>query len=516
MAAALLLAAVPAGAAVPDDFVGVNPSKHDTFDAARRADSMDLQAAVGVGIQRVPFDWSRFEVAPGDWDYSYYDPVVADAARRGLRLLPILFDPPSFRSSRGSGTKRAMYPPSDPAAMAAFADAVVRRYGPAGSFWSENPGVPRVPIRSWQVWNEPSHPAFWPNGANAGAYVDLLKAVAAAIRAADPGAEVAAAGLPNSKDGPPIKTYLKAMYEAGAADAFDTLAIHPYAQDFYGLMDQIHEMRAIAAEHGDAAPIWVTEFGWPTDGPAGYDVVTEAEQARLVTQTLRAFATHREAIGIRGFAYFYWRESPADPAGTDPDTIWGHMGLIAPGRAKPAYHAFVDVVAEMRQRAPVDPADPTVPPPEDPGDRDNFPSPPPCAGECPEPALGRIGVSPSSFRAAAAGAPLGRTQKCSRAGGRTRRGACVALRLDRAAPVLAELSRLGGTHAVRVGKKLRLDGAAAGINRLWLSGRSSSGALRPGLYRLTLTALDAAGRRSRSRSARFRVLPAPARPVSRR
>ena len=511
---ALTLAPAVAGAAVPDDFAGVNPSWHDAFDAGRRADSMELQAAVGVGTARVAFDWSRVETAPGQYDFSFYDPVVADAAARGLRLLPILYDPPSFRSSRGSRTKRGMYPPSDPAAMGEFADRLVRRYGPDGSLWAERPELRRVPIRSWQVWNEPSHPSFWPDGADPVAYVALLKAVAAAIRAADPQAEIVAAGLPNSKDGPPVKTFLGAMYDAGAAGAFDTLAIHPYAIDFYGLMDQVHEMRAIATKHGDDAPIWITEFGWPTDGPSGYDIVTEAEQARLVTQTLRGFATHRTAIGIRGFTYFYWRESARDPAG-GPDSIWGHVGLIAPGRAKPAYHAFVDAVAEMRERTPPDPNDPTLPPPEDPRDRDHT-DPPPCGSVCQQPpAVGRVGVSPSRFRASTSGAPVARASKCSKPGGRTKRGACVAVRLDRAAPVLVEMSRLGGARAVRVGKKIRLQGAA-GINRLWLSGRSAGGRLRPGLYRLTVTALDAEGRRSGPSSVTFRVLREPARSVSRR
>nr|MDQ3936022.1 hypothetical protein [Actinomycetota bacterium] len=246
LAAVAALALVPAtavAATVPADFPGVYPSKHDTFDAARRADSMDLQAKIAAGTLRIPFDWSQFERSPGVWDYSVYDPVVADAAARGLRILPILFDPPSFRSTRGTSTKRGMYPPNDNAAMGEFAARLVARYGPAGSLWAERPELRRVPIRSWQVWNEPNIPFFWPDGADAAGYTRLLEAVAGSIRAADPGAEVVAAGLPNSSNGPSAKTFLKWMYEAGAADAFDTLAIHPYGPDFYDVMGQVHELR---------------------------------------------------------------------------------------------------------------------------------------------------------------------------------------------------------------------------------------------------------------------------------
>jgi hypothetical protein len=31
---------------------------------------------------------------------------------------------------------------------------LVRRYGYGGEFWSENPGVPYHPIKTWEIWNE--------------------------------------------------------------------------------------------------------------------------------------------------------------------------------------------------------------------------------------------------------------------------------------------------------------------------------------------------------------------------
>lgn len=510
-----LMLAPPVGAApVPADFPGVYPSKHDTFDAGRREESMDLQAKVGVGTLRIPFDWSAFERSPGEWDFSTYDPIVADAARRGMRILPILFDPPSFRSSRGTSTTRGMFPPNDFDAMGEFAAQLVRRYGPKGSLWAERPALRRVPIRSWQVWNEPNIPPWWPGRADPEGYTRLLEAVARAIRAADPSAEVVAAGLPNSNQGPSVKTYLTRMYAAGAAQWFDTLAIHPYGADFYDVMGQIHEMRAIATQHGDDAPIWISELGWPTHGPRGYDVFTEEEQARLVTQTSRAFAANRTAMGLRGFTYFYWRESAPDPADTSV-SIWGHVGLIAPDRPKQAFYAFTDILAEMLEREP--PAD--LPPPGDPdqpgpgrdeedggGGGGGGPCP---GGACPGPALSRLAVSPSSFRAAPRGAAVGRTPKCSRPGGRSNRGGCVVLKLDRAAALVVEIERLGA-RSVRVGKATRLK-ATAGVNRLWLSGRSRSARLSPGLYRMVVAPLDAGGRRSRASSRKFRVLAEPRR-----
>jgi hypothetical protein len=46
----------------------------------------------------------------------------------------------------------------------------------------------------------------------------------------------------------------------------------------------------------------------------------------------------------------------------------------------------------------------------------------------------------------------------------------------------------------------------AGLNRIAYSGRVGRTKLRPGTYRATLTATDAAGNRSRARTVSFRVV----------
>ncbi len=78
---------------------------------------------------------------------------------------------------------------------------LARRYGPGGSFWTAHPELAPSPIRSWQVWNEPNIQAFWATGPDPAAYVRMLDAVGAAIRAVDPGAEIVAGGLPYAGNG---------------------------------------------------------------------------------------------------------------------------------------------------------------------------------------------------------------------------------------------------------------------------------------------------------------------------
>ena len=38
-----------------------------------------------------------------------------------------------------------------------------KRYGPRGSWWQDHPDVPKRPIRTWQIWNEPHLRFQWGN-----------------------------------------------------------------------------------------------------------------------------------------------------------------------------------------------------------------------------------------------------------------------------------------------------------------------------------------------------------------
>ena len=67
-------------------------------------------------------------------------------------------------------------PPARPGAAQAFAAALVARYGPRGTFWAEHPDLPRLPIRAWQVFNEPNHTGFWSEPPYAPTYVAALRA----------------------------------------------------------------------------------------------------------------------------------------------------------------------------------------------------------------------------------------------------------------------------------------------------------------------------------------------------
>jgi Glycosyl hydrolase catalytic core len=340
----LLSLAPVAHASVPRSFVGLYDE-----DASGLRD----EARLGVGIVRQPFDWSRVERSPGEFDFSVYDDYVAKAADAGMSVLPILSRPPEFRSSRpADSTSRAMYPPASKTAFANFVTAAVRRYGPDGTFWVAHPRVPFLPIHAWQIWNEPNIPNFWRSGPSAKKYVALLRVGAQAVRAADPGAEVVAAGLPNSNLGVPFLRYLDDMYRAGAKGLFDTLAIHPYSRDVRGLLGLAEDARAVMDRWGDHSRLWITEFGWSTGGDASAFRVSERGQADRIAASLSALIAERRALRLRGFIFFKWRDSVAPPdLGSDPWPM--HTGLLdADGVPKRGFWAFGRVVRMLRTQPP--------------------------------------------------------------------------------------------------------------------------------------------------------------------
>jgi hypothetical protein len=308
--------------------------------------TMAVAVAAGARVLRQSFAWSIIEREPGRYDFSMYDRFVANATRAGVRVLPILFDPPPFRSSRpASGARRGVYPPASNAEFAAFAQLLVRRYGPDGDFWRGHPQLPQMPIRSWEVWNEPNLPQFWPAGADPAAYTVMLKAVYAAIKAVDPGARVVSAGLANSGQGTRLVPFLRGMYRAGAKDSFDALGLHPYQPGSDLVVDEIRLALRELRRAGDDARVWVTELGWASGGPAGRAmVVGEQGQAALVRRTLPLLWRLRDRLRLDGLVYYDGRDAPTDGGGRDE---WGlHTGLLrADGSAKPALRAMTELAA---------------------------------------------------------------------------------------------------------------------------------------------------------------------------
>ena len=312
-------------------------------DPAYRSCALNKQADVGVRIIRQALLWKDIETRRDTYDWDYWDQYVADTARHGIELMPIIFEAPKWRQRRLKRQDRDHFgavPPKN-AAIARFAARLVRRYGPQGEFWFDHPELEALPIRVWQVWNEPNLPRYWAPRPNAVEYTEMLRATRDAIKFEDPDATVVTAGMPDSRlrGVIPLYRYITEMYEAGAEGAFDALAVNAYAERPRDMVRNLGKARAIMRYFEDPTPIWITELGWGTGGPKYRFRVSRSQQAQLLGQALRKLEENRFELGLKGFIHYMWQDAPPYEGGKD---FWGlHTGLLdMEGDEKPSYDVF--------------------------------------------------------------------------------------------------------------------------------------------------------------------------------
>jgi len=329
LACLLALAAPAAASSVPPGFFGVMANGPLELPQVNLDAEYAVMHASGVQSIRVPTLWpqmqpyrtldqvpaadrARYTVVDGvPTDFSTMDGRVAAAARNGLDVLSLVLETPAWAARNPSNV---FSPPRDDADYARFLRALVGRYGPQGSFWAQNPGVSKRPLRLWQIWNEPSLPRYFPVKSFARPYVQLLGAAYSAIKAADPGATVVTAGLPNFswRD-------LETMYKAGlhAKGHFDAVAVHPFTGRPSDSVRILRYVRGVMDRNGDRrAAIWVTEVSWPSGrGKAQSNqrwVTTPVGEAVKVRQVYEAYAKAARSLKLQRAFWYAWATTDRD------------------------------------------------------------------------------------------------------------------------------------------------------------------------------------------------------------
>jgi hypothetical protein len=313
-----LALAAPAGAAVPRDWLGVAVDGPVIEESDQYAGEWPLMARSGVATARVAFYWTQGQrLGPGAVDFVAYDPVVLAAAREGIEVLPVVFSTPRWART---DPEDPASPPRDPADYAAFLSALVARYGPGGTLWTEHPELAPRPIRAWQLWNEPNLRGYWSEQPFAAGYVKLIKAARAALKAADPGAKAILAGLPNGW------AALRQIYRAGGRRGFDAAAIHPYTARPESVPRFLREARKVMRRFGDRRkPLWVTELSWPAAKGHARDPIGiatgERGQARRLARGLSVLARDRLKLRIARVYWYTWLSAES------PDSVFAWSGL---------------------------------------------------------------------------------------------------------------------------------------------------------------------------------------------
>lgn len=317
------------GFAIPDGEYG---------GAAQRAAIIARLKALGVRWVRTDLRWSVVEAtAKGSYDLAAADALVDLARANGIEVLWVVHGTPAWARPSGGA---AAGPPADLADWRDFLTAMVGHFSGARS------------VRHWEIWNEPNLNGFWRGTYTPAQFAAVHNAAYDAIKAADPGATVISAGLSSvpSTDAatPPAyvgaKDFLAAMYAAGLRTRSDAIGMHPYSRPFlpgstlgytgFEIMRSGIQAQLKTANADAAKPIWITEFGAPTNVASGaWEAMSEDDQRRSLEEAFDLCAGYAWAGPI-----FWYGYQDRGGAAADPENWYG--AFRPDGSAKPVAAAF--------------------------------------------------------------------------------------------------------------------------------------------------------------------------------
>jgi hypothetical protein len=147
-------------------------------------------------------------------------------------------------------------------------------------------------VKVWEIWNEPNWNTGFGSPGDPVKYTEFLKRAYTKAKEADPNCVVLGGSILGTDDSG--LNFLRSMYDNGAKDYMDAVAIHPYCAGVSPLYPnktstgkafwKLESSRNIMIEYSDEnKKIWITEMGWATQGT---NSVTEELQALYLTQAL--------------------------------------------------------------------------------------------------------------------------------------------------------------------------------------------------------------------------------------
>ncbi|MDQ3541513.1 MAG: hypothetical protein M3440_12585 [Chloroflexota bacterium] len=294
----------------------------------------DALSSSGFRYVRQPFTWSQIEARQGRFDWSAYDPIVAQLRRRDIGIVAVVSGAPGWARDPAS-LDAVDGPPTDPASLQSFTEALTKRYGGA---------VPFV-----QIWDRPNLASNWGGVPATGtAFATVLTAGFNGARAGNPGARILTPELAVSSDFPTGSgdlTFLHDLYLANGDAFFDVLGIRldggTYSPDDRRVQpDRLNVSRAILfrdlmLNHGDqSTPVWATSFGW-----AASDELGREEQAEFVIRGMERSWSEWPWMGLTvQWSFLSSAESPGAP----------YAVVLPDGSATPLYRRLSSSAMEDR------------------------------------------------------------------------------------------------------------------------------------------------------------------------
>ena len=282
-------------------------------------------------LLRVGIAWESIETAPGQYEWSFWDRLVATAARERVTLLPYVCYTPAWAAvSQDDYWKQ---PPTDPERFSAFMRVIASRY--------------RGRVHSWELWNEPDNLDFWLGDVTA--YVRLVQAGARGVRLADPSDAVVIGGLADG-DSRFSRTLLRQPWLGETVSAVN---FHGYNETWNrkSLEDYARESADLSHVLAGGHPqpdLWMAEFGYsdlppPGGGRGGEGPVVYDYQHTASYQAAALFKSHVVALSTGRLTLTAWYRINDLPAttGVIGDAENRHLGVVdVQGRPKPALGAL--------------------------------------------------------------------------------------------------------------------------------------------------------------------------------
>lgn len=270
----------------------------DEVEAWKIQRSLALVREMGAPTIVEFFPWAYIEGTEDRYDWTTADLIIDLARNEGLHVIARLGLVPEWARSRGENSAEfTTFNTLPEAAYPDFAEFVA-------DFAGRYAGVVDEVI----IWNEPNLAFEWGyQSVDPAGYARLLQAVYAPAHEANPNVIILAAGLAptlepaGSAAGLNDITYLEQLYEAGARDSFDALAIHTYGftlpYDDAPAFDRLNFRRAellreVMVAYGDAdKPAVITETGW-NDNARWTKAVSPSQRIADTIGALRWAETH--------------------------------------------------------------------------------------------------------------------------------------------------------------------------------------------------------------------------------
>ncbi len=362
---------------VPVQYAHVNPYGVNTFlqnevEPAKREEAMRLISTAGIKWIRQEFTWEDIEIhgkddfedrrhEPYQSAWKKYDQIVDLAEKYDIKIMARLSNPPAWTRAL-TNTVGTYAPPDNLDDYGDFVEAVVTRY--------------RGRIPAYQIWNEPNiYPEWGEFPIEAAEYAALLKEGYTRVKAADPEAIVVMGALAATieldrerryaPDGNVVSPgglsdvlFLQQLYDAGAANYFDVLAMQGYGL-WSGPTDRRMQprvlnfsrplyIRDVMVRNGDAhKAIWLSELSWnavPADSgiPPIYGQVTPEQQGEYTALAYQRLQKEWPWLGVG----FYWFFKQADEREKENNPQY-YFRMVEPDfRPMPVYRAIQEQTAQ--------------------------------------------------------------------------------------------------------------------------------------------------------------------------